>query len=51
MILQADQRQKQNRKEENLLVLHQELCLLERELGLILNQVNVRSPIMKYGRN
>ena len=42
--------QMQNHKEENLLALHQEQFLLGRELGLIMNQGNILSPIMKYRR-
>ena len=34
----ADQRQKQNHKEDNLLALHQELFPLEEGIGLTLNQ-------------
>ena len=47
-ILHAAQRPKQNHKEENLPALPQEQFLLGRGLGLILNQGNVLSPIMKY---
>ena len=50
-ILQADQRPKQNHKEENLPALHQEQFILGKERGPILNQGNIRSPIMKYRRN
>ena len=39
-ILHADQRPKQNHKEDNLPALHQEQFLLGRELGLMLNQGN-----------
>ena len=49
-ILLADQRPKQNHKEENLPAFPQEQFLLERELGLMLNQGNILSPIMKYRR-
>ena len=48
-ILHADQKQKQNHKEENLLALHQESFPLE-GIGLTLNQGNILSPIMKYRR-
>ena len=51
MILHADQRLKQNHKEENLPALPQEQFLLGRELGLMLNQGNILSPIMKCRRN
>ena len=47
-ILPVDQRPKQNHKEENLLTLHQEQFLLGKELGLMLNQGNILSPVMKY---
>ena len=50
-ILHADQRQKQNHKEENLPALLQEQFLLGRELGLMLNDGNIHFPIMKYWRN
>ena len=40
-ILHADQRLKQNHKEENLPALHQEQSPLGREHGLMLNQGNV----------
>ena len=49
-ILHADQRPKQNHKEKNLPALPQEQFLLGRKLGLILNQGNILSPIMKYRR-
>ena len=49
-ILQADQRLKQNHKEENLPALLQKQFLLGRELGLILNQGRILSPIMEYRR-
>ena len=39
---------KQNHKEENLPALRQEQFLLGRELGLMLNQGNIHSPIMMY---
>ena len=51
VILQADQRQKQNHKEENLLAHPQELYLLWKELGLMLNQDNSRYPIIQCRRN
>ena len=47
-ILHADPRPKQNHKDENLLALHQEQFQLE--LGLMLNQGNILSPIMKCRR-
>ena len=50
VILQADQRPKQNHKDEILLALPQELFLLETELGPMLNQENIQSPIMKCQR-
>ena len=49
-ILRTDQRRKQNHKEKNLLALHREQFLLGRALGLMLNQGNIHSPIMKYRR-
>ena len=49
-IWHADQRLKQNHKEENLPAFHQEQFLMGRELGLMLNQGNILSPIMKYRR-
>ena len=51
LILQADQRPKRNHKDENLPVLPQELYLLGKEFGPMLNQENIRSPITKYQRN
>ena len=50
-ILHADQRLKQNHKGEDLPALHQEQFLLRKELGPMLNQGNIHSPIMKYLRN
>ena len=41
---------KQNHKEENLPALPQEQFLLGRELGLMFNQENIQSPIMKCRR-
>ena len=49
--LQADQRPKQNHKNEILPAHPQELYLLEEELGLMLNQENIRSPIIQCRRN
>ena len=49
-ILHADQRQKQNHKEENLLALHQESFPWKEGIGLTLNQGNIHSPFMKYRR-
>ena len=51
MILQADQRPKRNHKDENLPDLPQDLYLLGKEFGPMLNQENIRSPIMKCRRN
>ena len=49
VILQADQRQ-QNHNNEILPAHSQELYLLVRELGLMLNQENIRSPIFQCRR-
>ena len=46
MILQADQRPKQNHKEEILPVHPQEQNLLVKEFGPMLNQENTQSPIV-----
>ena len=43
-ILHADQRRKQNHKEENLLIIHRASFRWMKESGLILNQVNILSP-------
>ena len=51
VILQADQRPKRNHKDENLPALAQELYLSGKELGPMLNQENIRSPILKCRRN
>ena len=51
MILHADQRQKQNHKEENLPALPQEQVFLGRQHGPMLNQEKIQSPILKYRRN
>ena len=51
VILQADQRPKQNHKDEILPAHPQELYLLGRELGLMLNQENIRSTIIRCRRN
>ena len=48
--LYADQRQKQNHKEENLLALHQESFPWKEGIGLILNQGNVLSPSTRFRR-
>ena len=48
VISQADQRPKQNHKDEILTAHPQELFLLVKELGPMLNQENIQSPIMKY---
>ena len=50
MILHADQRPKQNHKEENLPALPQEQYLLGKEFGPMLNQGNIHSPIVIYRR-
>ena len=50
-ILHADERPKQNHKDENLPALPQEQFLLGKELGPMLNQVKIHSPIMRYRRN
>ena len=51
MILHADQRPKQNRREENLPTLPQELYVLVDELGPRLHQENIRSQIVQCRRN
>ena len=48
--LQADQRPKQNHKNEFLPAHPRELYLLGRGLGLMLNQENIRSPIIQCRR-
>ena len=50
-ILHADQKLKQNPKEENLPALPHEQFLLGKEFGPMLNQGNIYSPILKYRRN
>ena len=50
-ISQADQRPKQNHKEENLLALPQGQYLLGKEFGPMLIRGNIHSPIMIYLRN
>ena len=50
-ILQADQRPKQNHREENLPALPQEPYLLGKELGPMLNHNIIHSPIIQYRRN
>ena len=50
-ILQADQRPKQNHKDENLAVLPQEQFLLGQEFGPMLSQGNFHSPIVLHRRN
>ena len=50
-ILQADQRPKQNLKEENLPAFTQQQHLLGKEIGPMLHQGNIHSPIMKCRRN
>ena len=49
--LQADQRPKQNHKDAILPAHSQELYLLVREAGPILNHKNIRSPIIQCRRN
>ena len=51
VILHPDQRPKQNHKDAILPAHPQELYLLGRELGLILNHKNIRSPIIQCRRN
>ena len=51
VILQADQRPKQNHKDALLPAHPQELYLLEKELGPMLNQENIQSLITKCRRN
>ena len=51
VILQADQRQKQNHKDENLPALPEEPYLLEKEFGPMLNKENIQSPTLKCRRN
>ena len=51
VILHVDQRPKQNHTDENLPAHPQELYLLGKELGPMLNQENIQSPIMKCRRN
>ena len=51
VILEADQRPKQNHEDENLPAHPQEQFLLGKEFGPILNQENIHSPIMQYRRN
>ena len=50
VILRVDQRQKQNHKDEILPALPQELYLLVKEFGPMLNQENIQSPILKCRR-
>ena len=50
-ILHADQRLKQNHKEENLPALHQEPYLLGKELGPMLNQENILPQVLRCRRN
>ena len=51
VILRADQRPKQNHKDENLPVLPQEQHILGKEFGLMLNQENIQSLIMQCRSN
>ena len=51
VILQADQRPKQNHKDVLLPAHPQELYFLVRELGLILNHKNMRSPTTQCRSN
>ena len=48
---EADQRPKQKHKNAMLPAHPQELYLLGKELGLILNHKNIRSPIIQCRRN
>ena len=50
MILHVDQRPKQNHKDDILPTHSQKLNLLVKEFGPMLNQENIRSPIMKCQR-
>ena len=51
VVLHADQRPKQDHKDENLPILSQERYLLEKDLGPMLSQENIQSPIMQCRRN
>ena len=51
VILHADQRPKQNHKDENLPVLPRKQSLLGKDFGPMLNQENIQSPIMQCRRN
>ena len=51
MVLHADRRPKQNHNDENLPALPKEPYLLGKELGQMLNQENIHSPIMRCRRN
>ena len=51
VILQVDQRPKQNHKNEILPAHPQELYQLGKEFGPMMNQENIQSPIMKCWRN
>ena len=51
LLVRADQSQKQNHKDAILPAHPQELHLLEKELGPILNYKNIRSPIIECQRN
>ena len=51
VLLQADQRLKQNHKDVFLPAHTQKLYLLEKELGLILNHKIIRPPIVQCRRN
>ena len=49
-IFHADQRQKQNSKEENLLFIHRESFPLKERIESILNQGSILSPNTRYRR-
>ena len=49
-VLLADQRQKQNHKEENLLALHQESFPWKEGIGSTLKQGNILSPSTRFRR-
>ena len=51
VILHADQKPKQNHKEENLPAFHQEQFPLGKELGLMMNHKIIRSKIIQCQRN
>ena len=51
VVLHADQRPKQDHKDENLPILSQKRYLLDKDLGPMLSQENIQSPIMQCRRN